>query len=143
VFILPILMLAGNSDILITSTPQDTPRFQQLLGDGSAWGLNLEYAVQPTPDGLAQAFVIGREFIGNDACALVLDDNIFYGHSFHQELESATTRNNGVTVLACHVRDPERYGVVDFDINGRALLLEEKPAKPKSNYAVTGLYFLQ
>ena len=135
------LMLAGINDILIISTPQDTPRFQQLLGDGSAWGLNLQYAVQAAPDGLAQAFVIGREFIGNAASALVLGDNIFYGHSFHQQLESANKQDNGATVFAYHVRDPERYGVVDFDAEGRAISLEEKPLHPKSNYAVTGLYF--
>jgi glucose-1-phosphate thymidylyltransferase len=135
------LMLAGIQDILIISTPQDTPRFQQLLGDGSAWGLNLQYAVQPSPDGLAQAFIIGREFIGKDASALVLGDNIFYGHSFNQELESAANRDGGATVFAYHVRDPQRYGVVEFDQDGRAISLEEKPARPKSNYAVTGLYF--
>lgn len=135
------LMLAGINDILIISTPQDTPRFQQLLGDGSAWGLNLQYAVQASPDGLAQAFVIGREFIGNDPSALVLGDNIFYGHSFHQQLESATRQNDGATVFAYHVRDAQRYGVVEFDASGRAISLEEKPTQPKSNYAVTGLYF--
>ena len=135
------LMLAGISDILIISTPQDTPRFQQLLGDGSAWGLNLQYAVQPSPDGLAQAFVIGREFIGNDPSALVLGDNIFYGHAFHQQLKSAANRDDGATIFAYHVRDPERYGVVEFDAEGRAVSLEEKPLQPKSSHAVTGLYF--
>jgi glucose-1-phosphate thymidylyltransferase len=135
------LMLAGIRDILIISTPQDTPRFQQLLGDGSAWGLNLQYAVQPSPDGLAQAFVIGREFVGKDTSALVLGDNIFYGQDFQKQLASASGRNSGATVFAYRVRDPERYGVVEFDANGRAVSLEEKPLKPKSNYAVTGLYF--
>jgi glucose-1-phosphate thymidylyltransferase len=135
------LMLAGIRDILIISTPQDTPRFQQLLGDGSAWGLNLQYAVQPSPDGLAQAFIIGREFIGKHPSALVLGDNIFYGHTFQDQLKNASQRATGATVFAYHVRDPERYGVVDFDASGRAISLEEKPAKPKSNYAVTGLYF--
>ena len=135
------LMLAGITDILIISTPQDTPRFQQLLGDGSDWGLNLQYAVQPSPDGLAQAFIIGKEFIGNDPSALVLGDNIFYGHDLHKQLEQATLRNDGATVFAYHVNDPERYGVVDFDKQGKATSLEEKPLKPKSNYAVTGLYF--
>jgi glucose-1-phosphate thymidylyltransferase len=135
------LMLAGITDILIISTPQDTPRFQQLLGDGSDWGLNLQYAVQPSPDGLAQAFIIGKEFIGNDPSALVLGDNIFYGHDLHKQLEQATLRNEGATVFAYHVNDPERYGVVDFDKHGKATSLEEKPLKPKSNYAVTGLYF--
>jgi len=135
------LMLAGIRDILIISTPQDTPRFQQLLGDGSAWGLNLQYAVQPSPDGLAQAFIIGREFIGNNLSALILGDNIFYGHSFHQQLEKATQHTEGATVFAYHVRDPERYGVVEFDASGGAISLEEKPSRPKSNHAVTGLYF--
>jgi len=135
------LMLAGIRDILIISTPQDTPRFQQLLGDGSAWGLNLQYAVQPSPDGLAQAFIIGSDFIGNHPSALVLGDNIFYGHSFQSQLKNATQRTTGATVFAYHVRDPERYGVVEFDDNLQAVSLEEKPAKPKSNYAVTGLYF--
>jgi glucose-1-phosphate thymidylyltransferase len=135
------LMLAGIRDILIISTPHDTPRFELLLGDGSAWGLNLQYAVQPSPDGLAQAFIIGRDFIGKHPSALVLGDNIFYGHSFQNQLNNATQRDTGATVFAYHVRDPERYGVVEFDVNGRAISLEEKPAKPKSNYAVTGLYF--
>ncbi|MGB4812780.1 MAG: glucose-1-phosphate thymidylyltransferase RfbA [Methylophilaceae bacterium] len=135
------LMLAGIRDILIISTPQDTPRFEQLLGDGSAWGLNLQYAVQPSPDGLAQAFIIGKDFIGNDPSALVLGDNIFYGHDLHKQLEQAMLREEGATVFAYHVNDPERYGVVDFDKQGKATSLEEKPTKPKSNYAVTGLYF--
>jgi glucose-1-phosphate thymidylyltransferase len=134
-------MLAGMRDILIISTPQDTPRFQQLLGDGSDWGLNLQYAVQPSPDGLAQAFIIGKDFIGNDPSALVLGDNIFYGHDLHTQLQQAMLREQGATVFAYHVQDPERYGVVDFDKQGRATSLEEKPANPKSNYAVTGLYF--
>jgi glucose-1-phosphate thymidylyltransferase len=135
------LMLAGIRDILIISTPQDTPRFQQLLGDGSSWGLNLQYAVQPSPDGLAQAFIIGREFIGKDPSALVLGDNIFYGHSFQEQLSNAAKRTDGASVFAYHVRDPERYGVVEFDPAGKAISLEEKPLKPKSSYAVTGLYF--
>ncbi|MBH2008513.1 MAG: glucose-1-phosphate thymidylyltransferase RfbA [Xanthomonadaceae bacterium] len=135
------LMLAGILDILIISTPQDTPRFEQLLGDGRDWGLNLSYAVQPSPDGLAQAFIIGKDFIGNDPCALVLGDNIFYGHDLHTQLEQAMQRQQGATVFAYHVQDPERYGVVAFDAQGRATSLEEKPASPQSNYAVTGLYF--
>lgn len=135
------LMLAGIRDILIISTPQDTPRFEHLLGDGSDWGLNLQYAVQPSPDGLAQAFIIGKEFIGDELVALVLGDNIFYGHDLHNQLENATTQTDGATVFAYHVQDPERYGVVSFDAHGCANSLEEKPAQPKSNYAVTGLYF--
>ena len=135
------LMLAGIRDILIISTPQDTPRFEQLLGDGRDWGLNLQYAVQASPDGLAQAFIIGKDFVGNDPSALVLGDNIFYGHDLHRHLEQATSRESGATVFAYHVQDPERYGVVDFDKQGRATSLEEKPLSPKSNYAVTGLYF--
>lgn len=135
------LMLAGIRDILIISTPQDTPRFEQLLGDGKQWGLNLQYKVQPSPDGLAQAFVIGEEFIGKDSCALVLGDNIFYGHDLPKKLEVAVNKIEGATVFAYHVNDPERYGVVEFDKNGAAISLEEKPSKPKSNYAVTGLYF--
>ncbi|MEL7940555.1 glucose-1-phosphate thymidylyltransferase RfbA [Pseudomonas delhiensis] len=135
------LMLAGIRDILIISTPQDTPRFEQLLGDGSQWGLNLQYAVQPSPDGLAQAFLIGEEFIGNDLCALVLGDNIYHGHDFQELLLNAMQRTSGASVFAYHVHDPERYGVVEFDADGKAISLEEKPAKPKSSYAVTGLYF--
>jgi glucose-1-phosphate thymidylyltransferase len=135
------LMLAGIRDILIISTPQDTPRFEQLLGTGEQWGLNLQYAVQPSPDGLAQAFVIGVSFIGNDPSALVLGDNIFHGHDFHQLLDSAMNRTEGASVFAYHVHDPERYGVAEFDAAGKVLSLEEKPAHPKSSYAVTGLYF--
>ncbi|WP_034943055.1 glucose-1-phosphate thymidylyltransferase RfbA [Erwinia oleae] len=135
------LMLAGIRDMLIISTPQDTPRFEQLLGDGSQWGLNLTYKVQNSPDGLAQAFIIGEEFIGNENCALVLGDNIFYGHDLPKELQAAVNQTTGATVFAYHVNDPERYGVVEFDENGIAVSLEEKPLKPKSNYAVTGLYF--
>ncbi len=135
------LMLAGVRDILIISTPQDTPRFQQLLGDGSQWGLNLQYAVQPSPDGLAQAFLIGEAFIGNHSSALVLGDNIFYGHDFHHLLSNAMARTEGASVFAYHVNDPERYGVAEFDVQGKVLSLEEKPEQPKSNYAVTGLYF--
>lgn len=135
------LMLAGIRDILIISTQQDTPRFSELLGDGSQWGINLQYAVQPSPDGLAQAFIIGKEFIGNSPSALILGDNIYYGHDFEPQLRNADARNQGATVFAYHVHDPERYGVVDFDVNKQALSIEEKPAKPKSNYAVTGLYF--
>jgi glucose-1-phosphate thymidylyltransferase len=135
------LMLAGIRDVLIISTPQDTPRFQQLLGDGSAWGMNLQYAVQPSPDGLAQAFIIGEQFVGNAPSALVLGDNIYYGHDFTTLLAEADTQSGGATVFAYHVQDPERYGVVAFDAQGKARSIEEKPAKPQSNYAVTGLYF--
>jgi glucose-1-phosphate thymidylyltransferase len=135
------LMLAGIRDILIISTPQDLPRFEQLLGDGSDWGINLQYAVQPSPDGLAQAFIIGKNFIGNDPSTLVLGDNIFYGQNLPEQLANALVRTQGATVFAYHVADPERYGVVSFDKQGRAQTLEEKPAEPKSNYAVTGLYF--
>lgn len=135
------LMLAGIHDILIISTPQDTPRFEQLLGDGHCWGINITYAVQPSPDGLAQAFLIGEHFIGSAPTALVLGDNIYYGHDFQQLLCSAMGRQGSASVFAYHVQDPERYGVVEFDTQGKAISLEEKPAKPKSNYAVTGLYF--
>jgi glucose-1-phosphate thymidylyltransferase len=135
------LMLSGIRDILIISTPQDTPRFEQLLGDGGDWGLNLQYAVQNSPDGLAHAFIIGRDFIGRDSSALVLGDNIFYGHDLHLQLQHAMERQEGATVFAYHVQDPQRYGVVAFDANHRVSSLEEKPAQPKSNYAVTGLYF--
>ncbi len=135
------LMLAGIRDILLISTPQDTPRFEQLLGDGSQWGLNLQYAVQDSPDGLAQAFIIGEEFIGNDLSALVLGDNIYYGHDFQKPLASAMQRSDGASVFAYHVHDPERYGVAEFNEDGKVLSLEEKPLKPKSSYAVTGLYF--
>jgi len=135
------LMLAGMRDILVISTPQDTPRFQQLLADGAQWGLNIQYAVQPSPDGLAQAFLIGEQFIGNDASALVLGDNIFYGHDLIPLLGGADAQPAGATVFAYHVQDPERYGVVAFDPQGQATSIEEKPARPKSHYAVTGLYF--
>ncbi|NNM64167.1 MAG: glucose-1-phosphate thymidylyltransferase RfbA [Burkholderiales bacterium] len=135
------LLLAGIRDVLIISTPQDTPRFAQLLGDGSQWGLNLHYAVQPSPDGLAQAFLIGRDFIGNAASALVLGDNLFWGHDLQASLKTANAQSVGATVYAYHVHDPERYGVVEFDATGRAISIEEKPPRPKSSYAVTGLYF--
>ena len=135
------LMLAGIRDVLIISTPQDTPRFQQLLGDGSQWGMCLQYAVQPSPDGLAQAFLIGEQFIGTDPCALVLGDNIFYGHDLQTMLGQADAQATGGTVFAYHVTDPERYGVVAFDATGKAISIEEKPTQPRSNYAVTGLYF--
>ena len=135
------LMLAGIRDILLISTPYDTPRFTDLLGDGSQWGLNIQYCVQPSPDGLAQAFTLGKDFVGNAPSALVLGDNIFYGHELVGQLNSANDRNNGATIFAYHVTDPERYGVVEFDKDYKALSIEEKPVKPRSNYAVTGLYF--
>lgn len=135
------LMLAGIRDVLVISTPQDTPRFEALLGDGSRWGMNLQYCVQPSPDGLAQAFILGRQFVGGAPSALVLGDNIFYGHDFQQLLKRANGRAAGASVFAYHVTDPERYGVVEFDAAQRALSIEEKPKAPKSNYAVTGLYF--
>ncbi|KRB26996.1 MULTISPECIES: glucose-1-phosphate thymidylyltransferase RfbA [unclassified Acidovorax] len=135
------LMLAGIRDILVISTPQDTPRFEQLLGDGSQWGLNLQYAVQPSPDGLAQAFIIGESFLAGAPSALVLGDNIFYGHDFHELLGNAQQRTVGASVFAYHVQDPERYGVAEFDVHGKVLSLEEKPMQPRSSYAVTGLYF--
>ncbi len=135
------LMLAGIQDVLIISTPQDISRFEQLLGEGSQWGMNFSFAIQPSPDGLAQAFIIGANFIGNDSCSLVLGDNIFYGHDLEKSLSAARSKLEGGTIFAYHVNDPERYGVVEFDPSGRAISLEEKPVKPKSNYAVTGLYF--
>lgn len=135
------LMLAGIRDVLVISTPQDTPRFESLLGDGSRWGMNISYCVQPSPDGLAQAFILGRDFVGGAPSALVLGDNIFYGHDLHSLLGAATARQEGATVFAYHVHDPERYGVVEFDSQKRALSIEEKPKAPKSSYAVTGLYF--
>jgi len=138
---LSVLMLAGIREVLVISTPQDTPRFQQLLGDGSAWGMSFEYAVQPRPEGLAQAFILGRDFVGNDDCALVLGDNIFFGHQLGTMLKSAAARPSGATIFAYPVKDPERYGVVQLDASGRAVSLEEKPRQPKSRYAVTGLYF--
>ncbi len=135
------LMLAGIREVLLISTPQDTPRFEALLGDGSAWGMHIRYCVQPSPDGLAQAFILGRSFVGGAPSALVLGDNIFYGHDFQPLLKRADTRQSGASVFAYHVTDPERYGVVEFDASKRALSIEEKPKSPKSNYAVTGLYF--
>ena len=135
------LMLAGIRDVLIISTPQDTPRFKQLLGDGAKWGINLSYAVQPSPDGLAQAFIIGRDFVGKESCALVLGDNIFYGHDLSLRLKAAKEQTSGATIFAYQVNDPQRYGVVEFDGKGRAVSIEEKPKQPRSRFAVTGLYF--
>ena len=135
------LMLTGIRDILLISTPHDTPRFSELLGDGSQWGLNIQYCIQPTPDGLAQAFTLGKNFVGNDPSTLVLGDNIFYGHELVNQLDSANARSSGATIFAYHVNDPERYGVVEFDKAYKALSIEEKPSKPRSSYAVTGLYF--
>ncbi len=135
------LMLAGIRDVLVISTPSDTPRFEELLRDGSQWGLNITYTVQPSPDGLAQAFILGREFVGSDPAALILGDNIFYGHDLATQVQRANARASGATVFAYHVNDPERYGVVEFDDKGRAISLEEKPKQPRSSYAVTGLYF--
>ena len=135
------LMMAGMRDVLIISTPQDTPRFEQLLGDGSQWGMNLSYCVQPSPDGLAQAFILGEQLVGNNPSALILGDNLYYGHDFSTLLKRADAQTSGASVFAYHVKDPERYGVVEFDATGKALSIEEKPAKPKSRYAVTGLYF--
>ena len=135
------LMMAGMQDVLIISTPQDTPRFEQLLGDGSQWGMNLSYCVQPSPDGLAQAFILGADHVGNNPSALILGDNLYYGHNFASLLKRADAQSSGASVFAYHVKDPERYGVVEFDANGKALSIEEKPKAPKSRYAVTGLYF--
>jgi glucose-1-phosphate thymidylyltransferase len=135
------LMLSGISDVLLISTPQDTPRFAELLGDGARWGMNIQYAVQPSPDGLAQSFIIGKDFVANNRSALVLGDNIFYGHDLVKQLHSANQRDTGASVFAYHVHDPDRYGVVEFDAQQRAISIEEKPKAPKSNYAVTGLYF--